>query len=75
MTRTREQAIDDLRQCSAGHWITTISCDSCWVNEHRCPPTLDEIEGLLREADQLRAVMDSLRRKVARVKLEQRGKR
>lgn len=37
---TREDAIKALRPCGAGHWHTGATCDSCWVNEHRCPPTM-----------------------------------
>jgi hypothetical protein len=37
---TRDEAIKALKPCGAGHWYTGGTCDSCWVNEHRCPPTL-----------------------------------
>jgi hypothetical protein len=37
---TREDAVKALKPCGAGHWHTGATCDSCWVNEHRCPPTL-----------------------------------
>lgn len=37
---TREEAVEALKACGKGHWHTGATCDSCWVNDHRCPPTL-----------------------------------
>jgi hypothetical protein len=37
---TRDDAIKALKPCGGGHWHTGATCDSCWVNEHRCPETL-----------------------------------
>lgn len=38
---TREQAIAALKMCGAcKRWITTRDCDHCWVDQHKCPPTL-----------------------------------
>jgi hypothetical protein len=56
-TRTREQAIKDLIQCDGcGRWITIRgSCDSCWVDNHRCPPTLDKTLAMLNRAMELGA--------------------
>ncbi len=49
---TREEAAVQLHLCSAEkHWITTPTCDSCWVNEHRCPPSPEELAGLVDEVD------------------------
>ncbi len=54
MTWTRAEASRELHQCSAGkHWITTPTCDSCAMNEHRCPPTLEEAGKLVHEAGEL----------------------
>lgn len=51
---TREEAAVQLHLCSAEkHWITTPTCDSCWINEHRCPPTLADTNRLVREAQEL----------------------
>lgn len=37
---TRDEAIKALKPCGAGHWHTGATCDGCWVNDHRCPPTM-----------------------------------
>lgn len=36
----RDEAIQALKPCGAGHWHCGVTCDGCWVNEHRCPPTM-----------------------------------
>lgn len=51
MPMTRDEAIEHLRECGRCHrWITTPSCDHCWVDDHRCPPTVDQALGLLNRA-------------------------
>jgi hypothetical protein len=50
-TRTREQAVKELRQCSrCSRWVTTLECDSCWVDNHRCPPTIERAVALCNRA-------------------------
>lgn len=62
---TREEAAGMLRLCSAGkHWVTTPTCDSCWVNEHRCPPTVAEINGLVQDAQRLAIMVEKVRTQV-----------
>lgn len=62
---TREEAAGMLRLCSAGkHWVTTPTCDSCWVNEHRCPPTLAEVEAVLRDVGDLQGRAEVLRKRL-----------
>ncbi len=36
---TRDEALAALTSCGRGHWYTGVTCDSCWVNEHRCQVT------------------------------------
>jgi len=65
MAYTRLEAVEHLRLCSTGkHWITSLTCDSCWVNEHRCPPTLADAEKLVREATELQSRAAALRDKL-----------
>lgn len=65
MTWTRAEASRELHQCSAGkHWITMPTCDSCWVNEHRCPATMAEIDGWAAEANELSRRLRELKAKV-----------
>jgi hypothetical protein len=48
---TREEAIQDLHPCEkCGRWITVPTCDSCWVDRHKCPPTLDQARAALVRA-------------------------
>jgi hypothetical protein len=62
---TRAEATARLRLCSGEkHWITTPSCDSCWVNEHRCPATLGEISAWAKEAEDLSRRLRELKTKV-----------
>ena len=62
MPWTREEATRELRQCGTGkHWITTLTCDSCAMNEHRCPPTLAEINGLVQDAQRLAVLVEKVR--------------
>ena len=64
---TRDEAVGMLRLCSAGkHWVTTPICDSCWANEHRCPPTLAEMGELVRGAEQLNELVERTRAKMRR---------
>lgn len=64
---TRSEAVTRLHECPARkHWITTPTCDSCWVNEHRCPPTLAEMGELVREGEQLNELVERTRAKMRR---------
>ena len=62
---TREEAAVQLHLCSAGkHWVTTPTCDSCAMNEHRCPPTLAEINELVQDAQRLAIMVEKVRTEV-----------
>ena len=62
---TREEAAGMLHLCSAGkHWVTTPTCDSCAMNEHRCPPTLAEINELVQDAQRLAIMVEKVRTEV-----------
>lgn len=53
-TMTRDQAIEALRECRrCGRWITVPTCDHCWVDNHRCPPTLQQALAALKRAIEL----------------------
>jgi hypothetical protein len=48
---TYDEAIAALHPCErCGRWITVPSCDSCWVDAHKCPPTLDQARTSLLRA-------------------------
>lgn len=48
---TREQAIERLAECPGCHrWITTPDCDHCWVDKHRCPPTVEGARAIIERA-------------------------
>lgn len=64
---TREQAIEKLRECGeCKRWITTAECDHCWVDRHRCPPTVAKAKRTLQEAievgQQARLIMTKIQR-------------
>ena len=61
----REKAAAELHLCgSERHWITTPTCDSCWVSDHRCPPTLAEIKAVLRDVAYLQKRAELLRKRL-----------
>ncbi len=62
---TREEAIEKMRQCSGcRRWITTTSCDHCWVDQHRCPPTMAEVRQLIEDAEAIAPAVARLRRQL-----------
>lgn len=66
--RTQEQALQDLRRCSAcGRWITTPDCDSCWVDRHQCQPTVESAAEAIRQAIELGEQARRLRQKYAQL--------
>lgn len=65
MTMTREEAIAALKRCPrCKRWITTIDCDHCWVDAHRCPPTVSVAIGLLDQAIKIGTEAEALRAKL-----------
>jgi hypothetical protein len=51
---TRDEAIAALKQCSrCWRWVTVPICDHCWVDQHRCPPTLARAQADLTRATEL----------------------
>lgn len=46
---TRDEAIAALKTCGK-HWFTGASCDSCWANQHQCPPTLARAHAAIAQA-------------------------
>ncbi len=61
---TKDEAINALHQCQCGRWITGQDCDSCWVDAHRCPPTLADATEMLDRAIKIGREAESLRRKL-----------
>jgi hypothetical protein len=48
---TKEEAIQALRRClTCSRWLCYPTCDSCWVDAHKCPPTLDQARASLVRA-------------------------
>jgi hypothetical protein len=48
---TRDEAIAALRECPrCQRWRCVPECDHCWVDQHRCPPTLAEAVRVLNRA-------------------------
>lgn len=48
---TRDEAIKALKECGVcKRWRVAPSCDHCWVDRHRCPPTLEQATTTLRRA-------------------------
>jgi hypothetical protein len=51
MSQTRDQAIKNLQQCGqCKRWRTVPDCDHCWVDNHRCPPTVKQAIQTLNRA-------------------------
>lgn len=64
----RDEAIAELKQCrGCRRWVTTPTCDHCWVDQHRCPPTLDRALADLRHAVELGAEARRLAERLARM--------
>lgn len=48
---TRDEALKALRECPVcRRWITVHDCDTCWANNHRCPPTPAQALSALKRA-------------------------
>lgn len=65
---THDEAIRELRPClRCKRWIVAETCDGCWVDAHRCPPTLRQALADLNRAVALGEEAAQLRAKLARM--------
>jgi hypothetical protein len=70
---TRDEALKALRECpKCRRWITTPTCDHCWVDNHRCPPTPAEAARALARAATLGDEAKRLQAELKRIGVHER---
>lgn len=63
---SRDEAIARLRKCAqCKRWITTVDCDHCWVDNHRCPPAPQAAVAALNRAIEIGREAEALKRTLA----------